>query len=272
MPRKIKKIVWKDKGGGLIDGARISKHEKRIRGMISKYFPALVCIAAGMGKYDLRAECRIEVGKSLVNFDPFEAINGITKDVSRKTKSDEDHLKWKRENMVEALEKAEERWVCKRLHNYLMRLRFNNSPAEKGGTTVSLDAILASSNRVLDMDGSEKSCFGPDAEQESDSLAQQLFGTQDSSLNMSQLDLNRAVEDEENLLQIEPLQGKKGVQNYLRLLGESDPDRLDNLMAFMEQKHNAQSVRIYNSKEDGETSFDSTDGESMSEGDGESDS
>ncbi len=228
-----------DLGGRIIDDIRIKKHERLIRGMIVKFFPANACFEASMSQYDLRNQCRLEAVMSLLNFDPHLALTGITKNESRKTRSDEEHLKWKRENPELALEKAESEWVGKRLANYLRRLRWKNSIEEKGGRAASLNAMFAKTNTQLNLDGSAKSLFGPDSDRPDSEEV--LFGVQDQHEAVLNLDWDRCQENLDQLGAIHDKQGLEAFNNAFRALPQ---DEQEDLIAFCSMRSAAER-RIY---------------------------
>ena len=237
MARKQKPVIWNDKGGNIIDAPRLRKHEKSIRGMIRKYFPANACYEASMSKFDLRAECRLEVAKALVNFDPILAIEGLTKFSERKTKSDEAHLEEKRSNVEKTLADAEERWIRKRLHNYLLRLRWKNSPDEKGGRAISIQAVLAKANTALNEDGSAHSLFGVDSDESPNfQPGENLFGVEEAGFTGTCTNVDQAESDRDELMDLLQTQGHAIFKTRMLEIEGSDPVRFDNLMAFLDAR------------------------------------
>jgi len=238
MGRKQKPVTWKDKSGAVVDEARIMKHDKSVSGMIKKIFPAWECVEASMNKYDLISECRIEVAKALENFDPTIAIEGVTKFADRKTKSDEEHIEWKRANVEKALEKAEALWVRKRLLNYLRRLRYNNSFAEKQGKTVSFSAILATAeaNNVLNMDWTSRQLFAVEESETPDYHHGATLFLEEHSFKGACLDVEQAESDRDELIDI---LDKKGIESFKARLQEiqfEDQERYESLISFLDAK------------------------------------
>lgn len=257
MARIQKPVIWNDKSGAAIDEARLKKHEKSINGMIRKMLPACALFEASMSKFDLRNECRLEVAKALVNFDPITAIEGVTKFSDRKKKNDEEHIQYKRDNSVKVLEELEDLWIRKRLFTYLRRLRWNNSIEEKGGRAVSINAILAKTSTILNFEGEGVSIFGVEEDynemnEESSHPDYQhgghLFTDEEAKFEGSFIDTEKAESDRDELLAILETEGKAGLTSKISQLERQDPERYLNIMSFLDARTRS-SKETYNFEE-----------------------
>lgn len=153
--------VWVDAGGTAIDDARISKHERLLHGMIKKFLPRFALFEASMAHSDLANAGRLQIALALQKFDPVAALTLISKDESRKQRSDEEHMAWKKANPEAALVEMESKWVTRRLVNWLRRIRHEYSVKVRGGKSVSFTAMLAKANSTVDENGAENGLFGP---------------------------------------------------------------------------------------------------------------
>jgi len=225
MSSQILKKPPTDLSGRPITSERMKRHEALIRGLIKKFFPAEACFEASMTKFDLRNACRTEAFLSLCKFDEDKALNTVGKS-SRKKRSDEDWLKWKKDNPEQALLECESIWVAQRVVNYLRRLRWKNSPQEKGGRMISFTALLAKANKQLDMDGTEVSLFGTDSE----------FNHSEADMGEEPtmvLDVDQAQADFQTL---ESIERRKGAQAMREAFNKLSEERRTNFIAFLDQR------------------------------------
>lgn len=225
MPKKCKAEKWFDLSGKPITYERVKSHDRIVYGMIKKMLSNMRLDEAAMDINDLVSECRLQVLKGLLKFDPYQALNAVTKQTARKKKTDEEHLRWKKENPEEALKLAEERWVSRRLFNHLRRLRWDHSEKEIGGKTISYTRMLAAAEKTLDFDGQE-SAFGVDEA----SPEELIFGVEGESIL---LDREQAERDRDDLMRILNTEGKTAFKEALKHL---DPMRLDDLQALCENQ------------------------------------
>lgn len=166
-------MTAKCKGGRIIDDARVNKYEAMCHFMVRKYLPAMALYEASMDYSDLINQCRYEVFRALMNFDPLIAMrsfrmkrvldqdgNPIVVGVKRgkpvyKMAPDEDKRKReeerKRKNPALALQKAEESIVYGRLNNYVRRVRWKFRPEQRGGKTISADMIMEIPNHEFEV-------------------------------------------------------------------------------------------------------------------------
>lgn len=218
-----------DLSGRPITSERMKRHEALIRGLIKKFFPAEACFEASMTKFDLRNACRTEAFLSLCKFDEDKALNTVGKS-TRKKRSDDDWLKWKRDNPEQALLECESIWVAQRVVNYLRRLRWKNSPQEKGGRMISFTALLVKANKQLDLDGTEISLFGTDSE-----FNQSEADMADEPTLV--LDIDQAQADFQML---ESIERRKGAQAMREAFNKLSEERRANCVAFLDQRVAAQ--------------------------------
>lgn len=234
MPRKTKRIVWHDKAGKPTTFWRIMSHEQSIHGSILKAFPERACYAGSMNSEDLVQECFLEVARSLAEFDPELALRGLTRDESRKTRSDAEHLAEKLAHPEHTIREAEGRWVRKRLYNYLRRVRWENSVPAKGGQTVSIEAILVKAHRTLQLDGEERNLF--DVE---DDLINQI--DQENGIYLSPevecgeltpFSLDLAERDRQEILDLMEREGEGAATQFINLLAQHDTERYESVKAL----------------------------------------
>lgn len=160
---RIKTPKDKDQDGRPIDDARINKYEAMCHFMVRKYLPALSLYEASMDYSDLINQCRYEVMMALANFSSQKALSSYRmKKALDETGSpivigqkagkpvylmvpDEDKRKAeivrKSKDPKTALRKAEESIVYGRLNNYVRRVRWKFSPIQRGGKTISQNAL-----------------------------------------------------------------------------------------------------------------------------------
>lgn len=137
------------KSGREIDNARILKYEGFYRKIIRDFLPGLCLMEASMAYDDLLNQLRYEAFMALKNgFDPVKAMGSSIKDPEKRAKQIEKKLA----NPEKALEQAEKNIVYGRLVNYMRRARWKYHPDQRGGRSVSLDAILYSINTNEDSD------------------------------------------------------------------------------------------------------------------------
>lgn len=163
----------KDQDGRPIDDTRINKYEAMCHFMVRKYLPALSLYEAGMDYSDLINQCRYEVMMALANFSSDKALSSFrTKKALDENGNpillghkagkpvylmipDEEKRKSeivrKSKDPETALRKAEESIVYGRLNNYIRRVRWKFSPAQKGGRTISADMLIESSSQEFDI-------------------------------------------------------------------------------------------------------------------------
>ena len=144
------------KSGREIDNARIIKYEGFYRKVIKDFLPGLCLMEASMAYEDLLNQLRYEAFMALKNgFDPVKAMGSTIKDPEKRAKQIEKKLA----NPEKALEQAEKNIVYGRLINYMRRSRWKYHPDQRGGRSVSLDAILASSNSHNDSEDNSTFVF-----------------------------------------------------------------------------------------------------------------
>ena len=137
------------KSGREIDNARILKYEGFYRKVIKDFLPGLCLMEASMAYEDLLNQLRYEAFMALKNgFDPVKAMGSSIKDPEKRAKQIEKKLA----NPEKALEQAEKNIVYGRLVNYMRRSRWKYHPDQRGGRSVSLDAILTASGMNHDSD------------------------------------------------------------------------------------------------------------------------
>jgi hypothetical protein len=137
------------KSGREIDNARIAKYEGFYRKVIKDFLPGLCLMEASMAYDDLLNQLRYEAFMALKNgFDPVKAMDSSIKDPEKRAKQIEKKLA----NPEKALEQAEKNIVYGRLVNYMRRSRWKYHPDQRGGRSVSLDAILTASSLNNDSD------------------------------------------------------------------------------------------------------------------------
>lgn len=146
------------KGGKPIDNERILKYENMCHFLVQKFLPARALYEASMDYDDLINQCRYEVMRALMNFDPKIAVKSFRNKKALDENGEPIILKFKKgkpvfkmvpdedlrekEEQRKALNpelaktKAEESLVYGRLKNYLRRTRWKYSPAVFGGQTI----------------------------------------------------------------------------------------------------------------------------------------
>ena len=202
-----------DQSAQLIDGDRVLKHDRVIKGVINKIFSIRQCIEGSYYYEDLINRGREVVTKSLINIDYDKAIKTVSSKSTRKKVSDEERLKYKLENPKEAFAKCEENWVQQALFNEFRRLSWKNSEKEKGGRAVSLTAAARRKAVKVDESGvvvnlfdmmsycDEKS-LANESECEDDGI-EEFMGTAESlDLDNNLNDSKQAEIDKDNLLRI----------------------------------------------------------------------
>ena len=190
------------KSGREIDNARIAKYEGFYRKVIKDFLPGLCLMEASMAYDDLLNQLRYEAFMALKNgFDPVKAMGSSIKDPEKRAKQIEKKLA----NPEKALEQAEKNIVYGRLVNYMRRSRWKYHPDQRGGRSVSLDAILTASS--LNNDSDDNSGFF---------MVQNKEHIDHSQADADRAELLRAMED-----------GKDVKQMYLSLPKERREDLLE---------------------------------------------
>lgn len=195
------------KSGREIDNARITKYEGFYRKVIKDFLPGLCLMEASMAYEDLLNQLRYEAFMALKNgFDPVKAMDSTIKDPEKRAKQIEKKLA----NPEKALEQAEKNIVYGRLVNYMRRSRWKYHPDQRGGRSVSLDAILAASNSHNDSDDNSAFIF-PDIQESIDR----------HQAEMDRADLLRAMEDGKNVKDVYMSLSKERREDLLSLLKSS---------------------------------------------------
>lgn len=192
------------KSGREIDNARITKYEGFYRKVIKDFLPGLCLMEASMAYEDLLNQLRYEAFMALKNgFDPVKAMGSTIKDPEKRAKQIEKKLA----NPEKALEQAEKNIVYGRLINYMRRSRWKYHPDQRGGRSVSLDAILSSSNSHDDSDDNSAFCFV----EAKDSIDRH-------QAEMDRAELFKALEDGKNVKDIYMSLPKERREDLLSLL------------------------------------------------------
>lgn len=125
--------------GKPINEERVLRYEGMCHKVVRQFLPALMLWEAGYVYEDLINMCRREIFLALLDgFDPVKAMTSTHKDPVRRLEIEA----YKKENPAETFDKSEKSIVYGRLRDFIRRERWKYHPSQRGGYSISRDALL----------------------------------------------------------------------------------------------------------------------------------